>query len=410
MGDHQGRIRVFWFSAPGEGLQRELFSELYEDHRTHEYRLRDAALSGAAVTRGSRTRPRDGGRLPGRPASGALARRGLPHRAAAAEAERLAACSGARFCGSGPAAAAREARHGPCAYAAEQLPRPPGGTGRGRAAHRLYLPRFPVQPAEPAAPSCRLAGDGMERRQSDRPVHDGLDGRSCRCAAAAHCAVTDCDRQRARSGGISPGPAGAGAHPRGARRAGGARCRRDRLAAGAPQGAPGIAGGDGIGAECGAVGGGRPAVLGSWRGSGALFRRERAGRPAATAGLSGRYGGGAGGGRHLRPAEPFRGAADVSHRGDANGPPRCRDGHPRPARAGGGWRDRIAGAATRGRASGGGAASAGRRSRAPGCHGSGGAGAGARNVRRGADHRPHLRSDGGDTALKGSRMVGRVES
>ena len=71
-------------------------------------------------------------------------------------------------------------------------------------------------------------------------------------------------------------------------------------------------------AERGTVGRRRAAGLRPRRRHGGDAARRRPGRPAAAAGLSRRCGRGAGGGRHLRAAELFRGPADVGDRGDAD--------------------------------------------------------------------------------------------
>ena len=86
--------------------------------------------------------------------------------------------------------------------------------------------------------------------------------------------------------------------------------------------------------------------------------------------------------RHFRPAEPFRGPADVGDRGDADRAAGGRNGHPRPARAGGRRRDRAAGPAHDGRARWRGAAPPRRRPGAADANGRGRPRAGDRSLRR----------------------------
>ena len=94
------------------------------------------------------------------------------------------------------------------------------------------------------------------------------------------------------------------------------------------------------------------------RGHGAVFRRLRPRAAAAPAWLPRGHARAARGRRHLRAAQPFRGAADVGDRGDADRAAGGRDRHQRPARAGGGGRDRIPGSAGARPGAGGGACAA----------------------------------------------------
>ena len=153
-----------------------------------------------------------------------------------------------------------------------------------------------------------------------------VDGGSTRCAATAHPSRRRGDRQRSRLRRVF--------HPDPAVR------ERVRAELGVPEerggGGRGVAAGlaQGLSANwrppCGGAGrdamgrrraAGPPIAAPTWR---ALLRDAGLGDAATPAGLSGRRAGAAGGGRHLRAAEPFRGPADVGDRGDADRSSGCR--------------------------------------------------------------------------------------
>ena len=96
----------------------------------------------------------------------------------------------------------------------------------------------------------------------------------------------------------------------------------------------------------------------------ALLRSAGLGRPPAHAGLSHRHPSAAGRRRHLHPAQPLRGPADVGDRGDADRPARRRHQRSRPGRAGGRRRYRSSGSIRRPRCAGFGLRQAGPRPRA----------------------------------------------
>ena len=204
--------------------------------------------------------------------------------------------------------------------------------GGGGAARGLYLSWVPVQSAWAVAAPRGVVRDGVECGTGHGRVHDGVRRRGGRRPPSRDCGARDSGRQWARSDGVPSGP---GCPETNSDRVGGrAETGRDRrrVSPGAPQRLHGITGRHGKRSRRRAMGRGRPPDVGPGRG---LPPGPSGSASGPRVGLSHRRSSPAGSGRRLRPAEPFRGPADVDHRGNADRVAGGEHHDPRSAGAGG---------------------------------------------------------------------------
>ena len=180
----------------------------------------------------------------------------------------------------------RKARSGACAYAYQRLSGPPGRPRRRRAARGVHVPRLPVQPARPMAAPRGQPGHGMDRRPRHRCFYHRLHRGGGRRQTPRHRAQPAPRGQWPQPGGVPARSGRARRRARGPRR--GRRCRggHRRVAPGAPQGLPGVAGRHARRA-CRALGGGRAAGLRPRRRHGAVFRAIRPGPAPAPSSATG---------------------------------------------------------------------------------------------------------------------------
>ena len=227
---------------------------------------------------------------------------------------------------------------------------------------RLYLPRLPVQPARRPGrarpPASRWSGSAA--RVTDVFLTVSARPRPGR-APAAHPPRRGRGRQRPRSRACSARPGGARAHPRRTRRA-----ATDAVVIIAVSRLVWHKGYPELAAAMRRVPEAELWVVGERldidRGAdmAALLRAAGLGERLRCWAIASDIAGAAGGGRHLRAAQPLRGPADVGDRGDAAGLPVVATDVRGPARAGGDGRHRACWCRRRRGRAGDGAAAAGR--------------------------------------------------